>query len=239
MTNPAQSARFVTCHSILQLDANHPLIRRSILDAQDMHRTVMSGFRGWIEKQPDARSQFGVLSTWTIDLKTDSLLLVVQSRIPPDWSPLPSTALLDKPRLLQIDTTLRTGDKLTFRTVVNPSSQGRNDKRTSKNHPDTPALWFTKRLQPADESPTGPTGVIRIGADTDPSTLRTRPLPAAIAVGETHKGLKIARAEITGSLTITDPPTLLKALTLGIGHARAYSCGLLLTKPALQERAKQ
>lgn len=231
MNNPAPSARLVTCHSILHLDANHPVIRRSLLDAQDMHRTVMSGFQGWVDKQADARAQLGVLSTWTIDLKTDALLMVVQSRMPPDWSDIPAKALLEKPRILQIDTTLRAGNKVTFRTVVNPSSQGRNDKRIVRASPDTPASWFAKRLQPIGECPIGPAGVNRIGADADPSALRTRHLPAAITTGNTHKGLNIVRAEISGTLTVTDPVTLVNALTNGIGHARAYSCGLILIKP--------
>lgn len=231
MTTPTPTARFVACHSILHLDATHPLIRRSLLDAQDMHRTVMSGFQGWVDKQPDARAQLGILSTWTIDLKTDALLVVVQSRIPPDWSAIPAKALREKPAILQVDTTLRTGDKVTFRTVVNPSSQGRNDKRVVRASPDTPASWFAKRLQPIGEDPTSPTGVTRIGANAEISTLRTRCLPAAITTGHTHKGLNIVRAEISGTLTVTDPPTLVNALTNGIGHARAYSCGLILIKP--------
>ncbi|WP_412076007.1 type I-E CRISPR-associated protein Cas6/Cse3/CasE [Streptomyces xanthophaeus] len=45
-----------------------------------------------------------------------------------------------------------------------------------------------------------------------------------------HKGLRIARAEIRGSLTVTDPEALVTALSNGLGHARAYSCGLVLTR---------
>ncbi|MFD7719250.1 type I-E CRISPR-associated protein Cas6/Cse3/CasE [Streptomyces sp. NPDC059814] len=39
-------------------------------------------------------------------------------------------------------------------------------------------------------------------------------------------GSCLARAEIKGTLTLTDPRTFVTALTQGVGHARAYSCGL-------------
>lgn len=45
-----------------------------------------------------------------------------------------------------------------------------------------------------------------------------------------HQGLRIARAEIRGSLTVTDPETLVETLSNGPGHARASSCGLILTR---------
>ncbi|NEE13836.1 type I-E CRISPR-associated protein Cas6/Cse3/CasE, partial [Streptomyces sp. SID7499] len=45
-----------------------------------------------------------------------------------------------------------------------------------------------------------------------------------------HKGLRIARAELKGTLTVTDPSAFVTALSRGIGHARAYSCGLLLVR---------
>ncbi|MEV0777503.1 type I-E CRISPR-associated protein Cas6/Cse3/CasE [Streptomyces sp. NPDC050433] len=45
-----------------------------------------------------------------------------------------------------------------------------------------------------------------------------------------RKGLRVVRAEIRGSLTVTYPPAPAQVLTQGLGQARAYSCGLLLTR---------
>ncbi|MEU8696274.1 type I-E CRISPR-associated protein Cas6/Cse3/CasE [Streptomyces sp. NPDC048680] len=42
--------------------------------------------------------------------------------------------------------------------------------------------------------------------------------------------MRIARAEIKGTLTVTGPRTFVTALTQGAGHARAYSCGLILVR---------
>ncbi|MEV7680385.1 type I-E CRISPR-associated protein Cas6/Cse3/CasE [Streptomyces sp. NPDC088341] len=236
-------ARFVTTHTLLTLDARHPFVAKSLLDAQDMHRTVMSGFRGWIEEgSSDARSQMGVLSTWTVDLRKAQLSLVVQSGVPGDWSPIPRAALAEKPHTLTIDRTFRTGEELAFRTVVNPvhsrpqpssepSAKARNTRgtRVAHNRPDHIKTWFTRRLQPLGEPAIAPDGVTRIGADVDTDRLGLRVLPK-ISSTTAHKGLRIARAEIKGTLTITDPEVFVAALTRGIGHARAYSCGLILVR---------
>ncbi|MEU1895723.1 type I-E CRISPR-associated protein Cas6/Cse3/CasE [Streptomyces pristinaespiralis] len=60
-------------------------------------------------------------------------------------------------------------------------------------------------------------------------SMAVRMLPAVTSPGP-HKSLRIARAEIRGTLTVTDPAALVDAMTQGIGHGRAYSCGLLLTR---------
>jgi CRISPR system Cascade subunit CasE len=87
--------------------------------------------------------------------------------------------------------------------------------------------WFARRLQPVGEPAVAPDGVARAGADADTDRLALRVLPK-ISSAATNKGLRIARAEIKGTLTVTDPQVFVAALTRGIGHARAYSCGLIL-----------
>ncbi|MEU9332353.1 type I-E CRISPR-associated protein Cas6/Cse3/CasE [Streptomyces sp. NPDC048290] len=59
--------------------------------------------------------------------------------------------------------------------------------------------------------------------------LAVRMLPV-VSSPAPHRGLRIARAEVKGTLTVTDPPVFVAALTQGIGHARAYSCGLILVR---------
>jgi CRISPR system Cascade subunit CasE len=239
VTKPPATARFVATHSVLTMDARHPYTAKSLVDAQDMHRTVMSGFRGWVaDGDADARSQMGVLSTWSVDLKEGVLVLVVQSRVPGDWTGMPRGALTDKPHVLTVDRTLRTGDSLTFRTVVNPvhsrpsgpPTPGRSrGHRTAHTRPDHVRNWFVRRLQPAGEPRKGPDGVVRIGATADHEALAVRMLPAVTSAGP-HASLRIARAEIRGTLTVTDPAALVDGMTQGIGRGRAYSCGLLLTR---------
>ncbi|MFI5619015.1 type I-E CRISPR-associated protein Cas6/Cse3/CasE [Streptomyces sp. NPDC051567] len=238
-TRTAAAARFVATHSVLTLDARHPYVAKSLIDAQEMHRTVMSGFRGWVEDgDTAARSQMGVLSTWSVDLKAAALVLVVQSRVPGDWSRIPRAALTGKPHVLTVDRTYRTGETLGFRTVVNPtrskppgkpSSEKVRGTRIAHTNPKHVKGWFLRRLQGEAEAATAEDGVLRIGASAEPDTLSIRMLPT-ISSADRHKGLRINRAEIRGNLVVTDPTSLVTTLTNGLGHARAYSCGLLLTR---------
>ncbi|WP_405509379.1 type I-E CRISPR-associated protein Cas6/Cse3/CasE [Streptomyces cyaneofuscatus] len=59
--------------------------------------------------------------------------------------------------------------------------------------------------------------------------LAVRMLPR-ISSPAPHKGLRLVRAEVRGKLTVTDPKTFVGALTRGLGHGKAYSCGLLLVR---------
>ncbi|MFJ8434762.1 type I-E CRISPR-associated protein Cas6/Cse3/CasE [Kitasatospora sp. NPDC094019] len=244
-TGPAPSgkaARFVTTQTLITLDARHPFTAKSLIDAQDMHRTVMSGFQGWVEDGTrDARARMKVLSSWTVDLGSARLSLVVQSGVSGDWSGLPRAALVEPPHSLVVDRTFRVGDRLDFRTVVNPVSsrppagpapdgggRGRG-VRVAHSRPEQVKSWFARRLQPAGEPAVAPDGVARLGADSDLERLGLRILPKVSSRGP-HKGLLINRAEIRGTLTVTDPQALTSALTHGVGHARAYSCGLILVR---------
>ncbi|WP_240678092.1 type I-E CRISPR-associated protein Cas6/Cse3/CasE [Streptomyces griseoviridis] len=233
------AARFVAAQTLLTLDARHPFAGKSLIDAQDMHRTVMSGFPGWVDDgSQDPRAQMGILSTWTVDLRQARLNLVVQSSLPADWSGIPRAALAERPEPLTIDRTFRVGDRVAFRTVVNPvrsippppgSPRKARGTRVPHTRPEHVKGWFARRLQPSGEPATAPDGVTRIGADTDTDRLAVRMLPRASSPAP-HKGLRIARAEIKGTLTVTDPKVFVAALTQGIGHARAYSCGLILVR---------
>ncbi|MFE9976069.1 type I-E CRISPR-associated protein Cas6/Cse3/CasE [Streptomyces hirsutus] len=238
-SGPGGAARFVTTQTLLTLDARHPFAAKSLIDAQDMHRTVMSGYLGWVgDGSRDARSQMGILSTWTVDLRQARLNLVVQSSVPADWSNVPRGALAEGPETLTVDRTFRTGDRVDFRTVVNPvrsipSAPGsplrKRGTRVAHARPEHVRTWFLHRLQPSGEPAVAPNGVTRIGADVDTERLALRMLPR-VSSPAPHKGLRIARAEIKGTLTVTDPKAFVAALTQGIGHARAYSCGLILVR---------
>ncbi|MFE6697157.1 type I-E CRISPR-associated protein Cas6/Cse3/CasE [Streptomyces rubiginosohelvolus] len=234
-----RAARFVAAQTLLTLDARHPFVGKSLIDAQDMHRTVMSGFPGWVDDgSPDPRAQMGILSTWTVDLQQARLNLVVQSSLPADWGRIPRAALAERPEALTIDRTFRFGDRVIFRTVVNPvhsvppppgSPPRTRGTRVPHTRPEHVKGWFVRRLQPPGEPAIAPDGVTRIGADADTERIAVRMLPN-VSSPAPHKGLRIARAEIKGALTVTDPKTFVAALTQGIGHARAYSCGLILVR---------
>lgn len=235
----ASTARFVATHSVLSLNARHPLIAKSLVDAQEMHRTVMSGFRGWVaDGDPEARAQMGVLSTWSVDLKAAALVLVVQSRIPGDWTRIPREAFTAAPHLITVDRTFKAGEVVGFRTVVNPtrskpSGRPAEEKargtRSAHTTPEHVKRWFSRRLQADGEPARGEDGAARIGATADPAALGIRMLPT-VTSAHRSKPVRVGRAEIRGSLTVTDQETFVTVLSNGLGHARAYSCGLILTR---------
>lgn len=235
--HPVTTTRLITCHSILQLDLRHTYTAPALTDAHHMHRIVMGGFKGWVpDGAPDARAQVGVLSTWSADLKTETLLIVVQSRVRPDWSGIPRSALRQPADVRNIDHPINTGDRFTFRTIVNPvrarpnkENPGGRSKRIPHARPEHVRRWFEERLH-TEGAPAPDRGIETIGADADRANLAIRMLPPVES--DHHKGLKIARAEIRGTLTVTDPSTFTKTLTNGFGRARAYSCGLILTRPS-------
>lgn len=229
------TARVIAHHTACQLDINHPLIARALLDPHDMHRLVMRPFRHWVpDGTPNPRAQMGILHTEAINLATSTLTLVTQSRVPGDWNTLPASAHITPPHTLTLDLTIHTGQHYRFRTVINPA---RYTHRTTTPHKPTrsrPANaspthaleWFTARLQPHgtprfDRFP-------RIGADTTPTTLTARTLPTLTS---TERGFRLNRAEIHGQLTITDPHTFANTLTQGLGRSRPYGCGLMLAQP--------
>ncbi|GGY83089.1 type I-E CRISPR-associated protein Cas6/Cse3/CasE [Streptomyces nitrosporeus] len=240
MTAPrATAARFVATQTLLTLDARHPYVAKSLIDAQDMHRNVMSGFRGWVDDgSRDARAQMGVLSAWTLDLREARLSLVVQSRVPGDWNLLPRAALVEEPETLTLDRTFGVGDVVDFRTVVNPvysrppapgATERTRGQRVAHTRPDHVKAWFVRRLQPPHEAVGSPGGPARLGADAHADDLAVRMLPR-ISSPASHKGLRLVRAEIRGKLTVTAPDTFVDVLTNGLGHGRAYGCGLLLVR---------
>lgn len=49
---------------------------------------------------------------------------------------------------------------------------------------------------------------------------------------EQEKPLRFSSVDFTGILRVRDPVLLANALTLGIGHAKGFGCGLLLIRPA-------
>ncbi|MGI5167333.1 type I-E CRISPR-associated protein Cas6/Cse3/CasE [Spirillospora sp. CA-253888] len=227
------AARFVASQSVLTLDARHPYVAKSLVDAQEMHRTVMSGFQGWVDDGgSDARAQMGVLSTWTLNLKEAALVLVVQSKVAADWGRMPKGVLREAPHLITVDRTFRVGDTVAFRSVVNPTySKPQTDpdgrrlrgRRVAHTNPDGVRKWCARRF--GDGGGTGGD----IGGAADPQTIAVRMLPT-VSSPASHKGLKVVRAELRGSLTVTDPAAFVTALSDGVGRARAYGCGLVLTR---------
>ncbi|MDX3540350.1 type I-E CRISPR-associated protein Cas6/Cse3/CasE [Streptomyces sp. MB09-01] len=231
MTRPV---RVVVHHTLVELDLNHPRTARVLADAHELHRLVMSMFRHWVtEGEPNARALMGVLHTSAVDFKQRTLTLIVQSQVPPDTDALPRHMLAAPAHSRIVSLTVKAGQQYLFRTTVTPAVYGHHKGRHTRDRPTdtspTAALtWFTQRLQPHpavdyDRHPL-------IGADARPEDLKARQLPA-LAGHKPGQHVIVARSEIQGRLTITDPAAFARTLTQGLGRQRAYGCGLLLVQP--------
>lgn len=68
----------------------------------------------------------------------------------------------------------------------------------------------------------------RLGIAVDEASLRTEGY-------EQHRGkdgqLRFSSIDFSGRLRVVDPDALRKALYFGVGHAKAFGCGLLLLRP--------
>ncbi|MBT2384512.1 type I-E CRISPR-associated protein Cas6/Cse3/CasE [Streptomyces sp. ISL-11] len=234
------TARLIAHHALCDLDLTHPLIARALLDCHDMHRLVMRAFRHWVpDGAPNARQQMGILHTYTADLATNTLTLLAQSRVPGDWTTLPATTFTNPPSTCTIDQKITHGQQYRFRTVITPSRYGPHPRtgaytreRPTDASPTAALEWFTARLQPPDHALDN--RFPHIGAHADPSILTARTLPQLTSHAP-HRRLRVSRAEITGTLTVTEPSSFTHALNNGLGRARAYGCGLLLTQTLKEE----
>ena len=68
----------------------------------------------------------------------------------------------------------------------------------------------------------------RLGVELDDASLRVEGC-------EQHRGkagaLRISTADFNGRLQVIDPGALPHALFTGVGHAKAFGCGLLMIRP--------
>jgi CRISPR system Cascade subunit CasE len=195
---------------------------------------VMSGFYGWVaEGEPNPRAQLRVLHAARVDLGEDLLTIITQSRVQPDWDRLARAALRGRPRLRQVEHQIETGQQYTFRTIVHPTrDSGPRRRRRDLTDPKDVLAWFMDRLQPEGEPAFSTDGrrVRRIGADARTEHLDVRLLPAVQEMRD-RPGQRLARSEIHGVLTVTDPPAFADVLRSGFGRSRSLGCGLVLVEP--------
>jgi CRISPR system Cascade subunit CasE len=216
--------------SKLTVDVRSREFRRDYADIHHMHRTVMSAFPD-IPGDTAYRQNHRVL--WRIDTTTNGFLCYVQSRTQPDWTSLPAGYLIHpaETRSLQpVLDTIRSGRKLAFRLVGNPTrvihpggipgARGRG-KRVLHREPDKQIEWLVRKGEQHGF-------VIPTAADGKPDVA---PSPCQTSTG-TKQGDKPAKITVEpvrfdGYLIVTDNDAFTDAVTTGIGRAKAYGCGLI------------
>ncbi|MFE1855414.1 type I-E CRISPR-associated protein Cas6/Cse3/CasE [Streptomyces sp. NPDC059489] len=163
----------------------------------------------------------------------------------PGWQTRPYSPLLDR---------LTTGDRWAFRLTANPVHTIRRDnneprKITAHLTPTHQMRWLLERqeqcgfriLEKPDDKRLLPGGTTHHGKHEhhgdrhELSVSDQQPLSFNKSRGadgkRTGKPVTLVTVTFDGRLEVTDPHALRRSLTLGIGRAKAYGCGLMTLAP--------
>lgn len=230
--------------SRLLLNPRHSDAQRDLAAPYELHRTLARAFPD--PESDQHRARHGVLSR--VEEPTPlGVPVLVQSTSRPEWSHLSSGYALctDGPKPFEPD--LVPGQRLRFRLLANPvrrvSIEGRKHPRREPlvhplpdrsagdgGRPDGYLPWLLRQADrhgfslPITNGPTGP----------EPAVAH---IPIRVATRRSN-GADLAKSHVPhfgvrfdGTLTVTDPDSLLTALRSGIGPAKAYGFGLLSLAP--------
>jgi CRISPR system Cascade subunit CasE len=183
-------------------------VRRDIVNPYDLHRTLRRIFP---QTEEDAEKT-PVL--WRIDSDYQVPMLLLQSREAPSWEQLsiPHYFLkIDPARSLEFLGNLQSGDLLRFRLKANPTVT-RAGKRIGLKTIEEQLEWL--KTQGSRR------GFLLVGAMVTGSQLENYQKSKDTRIS-------IQTATFDGHLRVTDPALLMQAVHNGLGHAKAFGCGLL------------
>jgi CRISPR system Cascade subunit CasE len=202
--------------------------RAMVLDAQQLHRTVMAGF---LDRIPDGwdgvRRDLAVLYS-TRPNRDGTIHILVQSPQLPDWRRLDDGALTTPAETWAVDLAHTAGQQLHFELHAAPSrtvrrTDGRRQRRTLHS-PEEQLDWLQRHGERGgyriDHADTGWLAQLRSEEKSQPAAQRV----------SVHDVFVIRPVRYTGQLIVTDPDLFSQTLVDGVGPGKAYGCGLLLTK---------
>ena len=201
--------------------------RKLLSSPQAMHAAVLAGF-----PVPEDHSRTNARTLWRLDQNADrQTALFIVSPGKPDLTHLVEQAgwptidtWLTRPYQPFLDT-LNDGQQWAFRLTANPVRSGRrkdgdDTQRFGHVTADQQTAWLLQRTERngftiADQS------------DGRPNLLLHQRQSLRFSRRTGDRPVSLITATYDGVLTITDAPTFRSTLKQGIGHARAYGCGLL------------
>lgn len=213
--------------------------RRDLADCMRMHRTLMNAFPDGLSSTGAARAEAGIL--YRVEATAgETIVLLVQSAIPPDWAHLPTSWLHpdSEPQVKEITEALGrvgTGSLLRFKLVANPTRKigtktgddGRknNGKRVKLRGEQEWLRWLERK---AEQS-----GFRLKAVRAAPHVPDVRSACELRATG--RKGLPDGSSRrltffgvvFEGRLEVVDGALFHAGLRAGIGPGKAYGYGLL------------
>ncbi|PSK61457.1 CRISPR-associated endoribonuclease Cse3 [Micromonospora sp. MH33] len=211
--------------------------RKLLASPQAMHAAVLAGF-----PHPEDHTRDDARTLWRLDQRQDrQIVLYVVSPTAPDlthlveqagwpsstetWTTRPYARLLDS---------LDKGQQWAFRLTANPTRTGRRTPDTSTTQryghvtPVQQVEWLTKRAERSGFT------VVR-QADGELNLVTYNRQVHRFTRNHGQRPVTLVTATYDGVLEVDDPSLFRGVLTRGIGHARAYGCGLLTLAPAQVE----
>lgn len=233
--------------SRLILDPRSRAVQRDLADCQQMHRTVLSAFPAVATATGAPRQELGVLYRLETE-RSGRLLVLVQSRVEPDWSRLPRGYLLDtqgqppNPACKPVGeryARLRLGMILAFRLRANPTRKidtkskagvRRHGRRVEARNEGAQLAWLQRKAAQAGFE------VLSIQARPDVQAVQARPESKVTGFrsqpdAPARHRLTFASVVFDGVLRIADADRFRFALEHGVGPGKSYGFGLLSLAP--------
>ncbi|MGW2441284.1 type I-E CRISPR-associated protein Cas6/Cse3/CasE [Streptomyces goshikiensis] len=212
--------------------------RHLLSSPQRMHAAVMSSFAGAI---PSEENSSRIL--WRLDRNSNAeVLLFIVSEERPDLTHLveqagwPTTASWQTYDYKNFLDGLTTGSTWNFRLTANPVHHVRRTpdeirKRTAHRTPRHQMGWLLSRQEQAGFRILETPADRRVLAQGDEHQLTVRDeqrrrFGKTEATGQANR-VPLVTVTFDGRLEVTDPAALRRTLTLGLGKAKAYGCGLM------------
>jgi len=196
--------------SRLTLDPRSAQARRDLSDAYEMHRTLARAFVADAQSQP---ARF----LWRLEAGSNAWatpVVLVQAAVEADWSALQALPnYLQRPvesKRLALEEWVEGGGSYRFRLLANPTVT-RQGKRYGLTGESEQLAWLNRQGE-------------RLGFSVE-SALVTA---SDVLLGRKDEGrISVQRACFEGLLQVRSLDAFSRALTAGIGPAKAFGCGLL------------
>ncbi|WFE28279.1 type I-E CRISPR-associated protein Cas6/Cse3/CasE [Solwaraspora sp. WMMD791] len=211
--------------------------RRLLGSPQVMHAAVMSGFATDSDHTRDGRR-----TLWRLDTSDNQPVLYIVSPGRPDLTHLVEQAgwptsgekWLTRPYDSFLDS-LAVSQQWAFRLTANPVRDGRPKDPTAdtRRYGHVTVAQQTRWL--VDRAERLGFDILR-GADDELNLILHSQTTQSFGRRGGDHPVVIRTATFDGVLSVRDPDALRRALTAGIGHAKAYGCGLMTLAPATAAR---
>lgn len=208
----------------LVLNGRSRQVQRDLANPWELHRTLMAAFPDDAGERPrDDNSSIGLLYRVELPDEGDRPMILVQSRIHPQWQSLPAGYLAGgavNPALKEFVPSFSPGQMLVFRLHANPTTRlghsagERKGKRVGV-RPAELEQWLQRKAEAAGLR-VHSVNVANRGQQT-----------GRVPVDGEKRTARWLGVRFDGACEVVDPDLLLHALESGIGSGKAFGFGLL------------